>query len=89
MKLQASPAQLPGNDWMDGIDGERCEIERLHREQPSPRREVAGLIEGETPCARGAVLRTLVRYGEQPASDLGGLSYAEEQILGDWFAPRA
>jgi hypothetical protein len=89
MKLQASPAELPRNDWMDSIDAQRREIERLLEDSPSLRGEVPGLIEGETPRARRAVLRTLVRYGEQPATDLGQLSYTEEQVLGDWFPPRA
>jgi hypothetical protein len=89
MKLQASPAELPRNDWMDTIDAQRREIERLLEDSPSLRRELAGLIKGETPRSRRAVLRTLVRYGEQPATNLDKPSYTEEQVLGDWFPPRA
>jgi hypothetical protein len=89
MKLQGSPATLPRSDWMESIDTQRREIEYLLEDSPSLRGEVAGMIDKETLRARRAVLRTLMRQGEQPATDLDQLSYTEEQLLGDWFPPRA
>jgi Domain of unknown function DUF29 len=89
MKLQVSPAEPPRNDWMDSIDLQRREIEYLLEDSPSLRREVGNMIGKETPRARRTVLRTLTRHGEQPATDLNQLSHTEEQVLGDWFPPRA
>lgn len=89
MKLHASPAELPRNDWMDSIDAQRRDIEYLLDDSPSLRREVGNMISAETLRARRAVLRTLLRHGERPTADLDKLSYTEEQVLGDWFPPRA
>jgi len=89
MKLHASPAELPRNDWMDSIDAQRRDIEYLLDDSPSLRRQVGNMIGTETPRARRAVLRTLTRHGEQPTTDLDQLSYTEDQVLGDWFPSRA
>jgi hypothetical protein len=39
--------------------------------------------------ARRDVAGALADYGEQPTTDLDQLGYTEEQVLGDWFPPRA
>ncbi len=89
LKLQASPAELPRNSWMDTIDAQRVEIERLLEESASLRREVAGIIEAETARARRTVKRALARYAEEPSIDLSQLTFTEDQVLGDWFPNRA
>jgi len=89
MKLQASPATQPRADWSATIRRQRTEIEALLDDSPSLRREVAGLLAWAMPRVRRDVAGALADHGEQPATDLDQLSYTEEQVLGDWFPPRA
>jgi len=89
MKLQASPAAHPRADWSASTRTQRREIEALLDDSPSLRRELAGMLAWAMPRARRDVAGSLVDHGEQPATDLDQLSYTEEQVLGDWFPPRA
>ena len=89
MKLTASPRKAPRRGWIETILAQRVEIERLLADSPSLRQEVARLIAEEIPRARKSVADNLALYRETPTRDLNQLSYTEEQVLGDWFPPRA
>jgi hypothetical protein len=57
-------------------------------DSPSLRREVSRLIEKETPCAVQLAMLDLEEHGEFNQMELPTIStasYAEEQVLGDWF----
>jgi hypothetical protein len=89
LKLEHSPASEPRSGWMRTIDRERSEIENVLDDSPSLRREVAGLIEGNSQRAVRFATRDLFGYAEA-AANLPTPTYTEEQVLGDWFpeAPR-
>jgi len=85
MKLQASPAMPPRDDWIYSIEIQRRDIAYALEDSRSLRREIGSMIERETPRVRATVSRSLARHGEQPTTDVDQLSYAEDQVLGDWF----
>jgi hypothetical protein len=43
------------------------------------------MIEWELPRARKRVARELAQYGETPRVDLATLTYADDEVLGDWL----
>jgi hypothetical protein len=63
----------------------RGEIERLLEGSPSLRPAVAATIARELPRARRFAARALRRYGEPSKVDPQTVSYAEAQVLSDWF----
>ena len=73
---------------MTQIRRARREIERLLKDSPSLRREVAGIVADETGPARALVLDNLRDYGEQPLEDVAAVAYTEAQVLGDWLPTR-
>jgi hypothetical protein len=85
MKLQASPSPDPRKGWEITLIRARSDIERSLRDSPSLRPAVAGMITDELPSARKIVASTLAAYGEQPRVDIGGLTYAPDQLVGEWF----
>jgi hypothetical protein len=85
MKLAASPAQEPRRRWVDTVLRERRKIEDILDDSPSLRREIPHILVAAIPRQRRLVSRLLALYDEQPLIALDQLSYAEEQVLGDWF----
>jgi Domain of unknown function DUF29 len=85
LKLQGSPAQEPARGWRDTIRRARREIERLLKDSPSLRREVASVVADETGPARALVRANLEDCGEQPLTDICGIVYSEAQVFGDWL----
>jgi hypothetical protein len=51
----------------------------------SPRQFIPGMLADEAARAQRYVARILALYGEQPRVDIAGLSFTEDQVLGDWF----
>ncbi len=88
LKLQLSPARDPERVWRDTVRRARREIERLLKDSPSLRREVAGIVADETGPARALVLNNLQDFGEQPLMDIESVTYTEAQVLGDWLPAR-
>jgi len=84
LKLEHSPAPDPRHGWMDTVDRERSEIERLLEDSPSLRREVARMITVEAARAARLAARALFRH-DCEIGDLAVPNYTEEQVLGDWF----
>ncbi len=89
MKLQASPAEQPQRGWIDTILRERGAIELALEDSPSLRGEVPDMLAWAIPRIRRQVTRALTLYDEQPLVDLDQLTFTEDQVLGDWFPPRA
>jgi hypothetical protein len=88
IKLENSSAGDPRAGWMDTIDRERSDVERLLRQSPSLRGEVSRMVLAETARAVRLASRSLLRHNETAAAAvvrLRGASYTEEQVLGDWF----
>jgi hypothetical protein len=88
VKLEYSPAVDPGKGWRRTIRQARMDIDRVLEDSPSLRQEVPRLIEKETPPAVQLAILDLEEHGELGQMSLprvGGASYAEEQVLGDWF----
>ena len=84
LKLQHSPATRPRRGWMETIDRERSDIDRLLEESPSLRGDVARMIVEEGPRAVRLTARLLLGYGERTKALLPP-TYTEDQVLGDWF----
>jgi hypothetical protein len=89
LKLQSSPASMPGRGWTDSVLRARGAIEQLLADSPSLRGEIAGVITKGLPRARALVRVGLNDYGEQPLIDLDQVSYTEDQVLGDWMPEQA
>jgi uncharacterized protein DUF29 len=85
IKLQVSPATEPRAGWRESVGRARGEIERLLEDSPSLRRNVDAIIARELPRARRFAGAALVRHGEAPMTDPQTITYAEDQVLGDWF----
>ena len=88
IKLENSPASDPRPSWMDTVDRERADVERLLQQSPSLRGEIGRMISAETPRAARLAVRSFLRHGE-PASAAAvrvkGVGYTDDQVLGDWF----
>jgi hypothetical protein len=84
LKLEHSPATRPRRGWMETIDRERSDIDRLLEENPSLKRDVARMIVEEGPRAARVTTRSLLGYAERTKS-LAAPTYTEDQVLGDWF----
>ncbi|WP_428483816.1 DUF29 domain-containing protein [Rhodopila sp.] len=85
IRLQGWPAIDPRNGWKASLRHDCHEIEQDLDDSPSPRRDVAQMILIETHRARKDVAVSLREYDEQPQLDIDGLTFTEEQVLGDWF----
>ena len=88
MKLELSPAREPRRGWAETVVRARLRIERLLRDSPSLRRQIADIIEDETAPAAKLVAFNLNSSGEATPPllvKLGSISYTEEQVLGDWL----
>lgn len=84
LKLEHSPASRPRRGWMDTIDRERSDIDRLLQENPSLRGDVARLITEEAPRVARLTTRLLLRHRARTRA-LAPPTYTEDQVLGDWF----
>ena len=85
LKLQASPATEPRAGWRETIAERRTEIERMLEDSPSLRERAGQVIAKELEPARRQVLLALASYEEAPRIDVAQISYAEAEVLGDWF----
>jgi hypothetical protein len=86
-KLLASPARDPRAGWAATVRHQRQEIERLLRDNPSLRRELAAMVEAETRAAVRLVALELRDRGEITSSAATSLAatFTPEQVLGDWW----
>lgn len=85
IKLQASPAVDPRNGWKASIRNARREIKRSLKDSPSLRPLVPQLIADETPAAQEDAGSAMADYGEQPRVDIDGLTFTEDQVIGEWW----
>ena len=88
VKLEYSPAVAPRNGWRRTIRHARLDIDHILQDSPSLRREVPRLIEKETSQAVQLAILDLEDHGEfgqMEMPTIRGVSYTEEQVLGDWF----
>jgi hypothetical protein len=85
MKLQATSTSEPRAGWRETIIAQRGEISRLIDDSPSLRQAVDGVIAREMPGAAYQASTAIKDHGETPRNDLNTVSYAAEQVLGDWF----
>jgi hypothetical protein len=88
VKLEYSPAIDPRNGWRRTIRQARLDIDRILEDSPSLKREVPRLIERDIARAVQLAILDLEEHGEFDQMELptiGGVSYSEEQVLGDWF----
>jgi hypothetical protein len=85
MKLEASPARDPRPGWRATIRQQRVDIEALLEENPSLKPAIDKLITQELPRARRLALASLEEYGETPRVNVRDLSYAKDQVIGDWL----
>ena len=88
VKLEYSPTIDPRNGWRRTIRQARLDIERILEDSPSLKREVPRLIEKESARAVQLAILDLEEHGEFDQMELptiGGVSYSEGQVLGDWF----
>jgi hypothetical protein len=84
MKLQASPAQDPRNGWRETVIRARADIGEVLDDNPSLRREVPDIVARQNSAVRRLVHDILENWGE-PTTDLEGLIYNADQVLGRWF----
>jgi hypothetical protein len=85
IKLQASPASTPRIGWRATIQRQRNEIAALLNDSPSLRQTIPAVIEAASGKARRVAELELADFGEHPQIDLNAVSYAEAQVIGDWF----
>ena len=88
VKLEYSPTIDPRNGWRT-IRQARLDIDRIMEDSPSLKREVPRLVEKEIARAVQLAILDLEEHGEFDQMELptiGGVSYSEDQVLGDWFA---
>jgi hypothetical protein len=84
LKLERSPATYR-RGWMETIDRERADAERLLEDSPSLRGDIA-LIATEIPRVARLAARVLLRHREV-VGNLAVPTSTEDQVLGDWFPP--
>ena len=92
LKLEHSRALDPRQGWVESITDARNEIERVLEDSPSLKSEVAASIVMETRRGARKAIKALEAFGEAGRDtavriQIQAASYAEEQILGDWFPP--
>jgi hypothetical protein len=88
VKLEYSPALDPRKGWRRSIRQARMEIDRILRDSPSLRREVASLLAEEMKPAIEYAMQDLQEFDELDRNQLPSLrraSYTEQQVLGAWF----
>ena len=85
IKLQASPATEPRTAWRRTVREQRRGIQRLLKESPSLGQAVPGIIAEELSGAREEALASLADNDEQPRTDVAGLDFAADQVLGAWL----
>ena len=83
LKLEHSPARDPRRGWIETIGRERLIIEDLLQESPSLKVDLGAEIEHAKSRALRLVTRSLSDFGA--ASEMPLPTYAEDQVLGDWF----
>ena len=72
---------------MDGnIAQQRNDIERLLADSPSLRDTVPGVIDRELVKARRVAELAVRGHNEPAATAIDSLSYAEDEVLSDWFS---
>lgn len=84
MKLQASPAHDPRRRWRETISRARGDIETILTDSPSLRREVSAIVTRQTEIAR-RVARVALEEWDEHAAELDQLTYAADQVLGEWL----
>jgi hypothetical protein len=90
LKLEHSPAAAPRRGWVGSIGDARSEIEALLEDSPSLKTTIVAAIGAEVKRGQRRAIIELEKYGELESVTLSRIqatSYAEEQILGDWFPP--
>jgi hypothetical protein len=88
VKLEYCPAIDPRNGWRRTIRQARLDIDRILEDSPSLKREVPRLIEKDIGRAVQLAILDLEEHGEFDQMELptiAGVSYSEEQVLGDWL----
>jgi hypothetical protein len=85
IKLQASPAIDPRNGWKETINRAREDIDRALTDSPSMRRLVSGMVADEARRSARQVARSLALFGESPRVEITGLTFTDDQVLGEWF----
>ena len=88
LKLEHSSATEPRRRWDESVGDARSEIELLLEASPSLTGEIPAAIVAEHRRASRRAIRDLEKYGELNATitaRIGATTYAEDQILGDWF----
>ncbi|WP_158922583.1 DUF29 domain-containing protein [Acidisphaera sp. S103] len=85
IKLQASPATEPRTAWRRTVREQRRGIQRLLKESPSLGLAVPGIIAEELSGAREEALASLADNDEPPRTDVAGLDFAADQVLGAWL----
>lgn len=88
LKLQYSGAKEPRRRWMESVSDARSEIELVLETSPSLKRELGAVIIGETERGSRRAIADLEKHNEidpATAARIRATTYAEEQILGDWF----
>ncbi|HEY2620277.1 MAG TPA: DUF29 domain-containing protein [Acetobacteraceae bacterium] len=85
VKLQASPAQEPRAGGRATIRRCRLSVEELLDNNPSLRPVADKLVADAMKTGRRLAEVAFEEYGERPRVDPRTLSYAINQVVGDWF----
>ena len=89
IKLQASPTVEPRAGWQITVVRARRDVQRLLRENPSIRPQIEATIVEELLAARKLAAMAMTAHNEIPIVDPQTLTYAQEQVLGEWFPDAA
>jgi hypothetical protein len=92
LKLEYSPAADPRRGWIESIGDARGEIELVLEDSPSLKKEIDAAIAGGLKHAARKAIFALEDHGELDptvAARLRATAYTSEQILGDWYPPKA
>lgn len=90
IKLAYSPARDPRRGWRESVNDAREEIRDLLEDSPSLRTIISELLPGQLARGIEQAINGLKEYQEAASLDLPRLratTYAEDQVLGDWFPP--
>jgi hypothetical protein len=85
VKLQVSPAQEPRAGWRATIRRCRLSAAELLDDNPSLRPVADKLVADAMKTGRRLAEVAFEEYGERPRVDPQTLTYAMDQVLGDWF----